>query len=94
MTPIERHLASQVQTEVAVTALIVWVTAAHKSLAEDKLDGMARARLGELIINACRYLADREIAAKMFKDKAEFNAHPTTIALEKKLYSLRSPENS
>lgn len=90
MTPSESHHASQVQTEAAVAALMVWVTAAQKSLEADKLDGMARARLGELIINACRYLGEREVAMKKVKDKAEFDALPSTLSLRQKLSGLHS----
>jgi hypothetical protein len=90
MTPSESQLASQVQTEAAVAALMVWITAAQKSLAADKMDGMARARLGELIINACRYLGEREVVTKKAKDKAEYDWLPSTLALREKLNSLHS----
>ena len=89
MTPIERHDAAQAHTEASVTALMKWVASAQQSLTSDKMDGTARARIGELIINACRYLAEREAAAKKLQDKAAYDALPSTTAFRQKLNSLR-----
>lgn len=92
MTPIERHDAARVQTEAVVAALMQWVEAAQKSLTADKMDGTAKARIGELIINACRYLAEREAIAKKLHDKVTYDALPSTTALRQKLNSLRSSD--
>jgi len=85
MTSAENHIAAQAQTEMAVNALMRWVAEAEKSLTNDKLDGTARARVGELLVNACRYLAEREVAAKKERNKSEYDARPSTIAMNKRI---------
>lgn len=86
----KQHQNAQAQTNVAVDALLEWVSAAQKSLAADKMDSTARARLGELLINACRYLAEREAAEKRVQDKAVQTALPSTIAFNQKLNTIAS----
>ena len=86
----KQHYNAQAQTNAAVDALLEWVSAAQKSLAADKMDGTARARLGELLINACRYLAEREAEAKRVQDKAAHEALPSTIAFNQKLSTVLS----
>lgn len=66
-----RYDAAQADTLATVKALRAWVNAAEKSLSADKLDGMARARLGELLIAAIKYFADREKAAKALHIQAQ-----------------------
>jgi len=88
MTSAENHLVAQAQTATAVSALMRWVAEAEKSLVNDKLDGTARARIGELLINACRYLAEREAAAKKERSKAEYDARPSTLAMSHRVSSL------
>ena len=56
MTPADAHQAALGRTQVAESTLMGWVAEAKRSLENDKLDGLARARLGELFLNACRYL--------------------------------------
>jgi hypothetical protein len=89
MTPTETYQVAQAQTETAVTTLMQWVTEAQKNLASDKLDSTARARLGELLINACRYLAEREAMAKKAADKAAHEARPDIIAFNKRMEARR-----
>lgn len=60
MIPTDAHQAAQDRTKDAEATLMRWVTDAQRALENDKMDGLARARLGELILNACRYLSDRE----------------------------------
>jgi hypothetical protein len=84
MTEAEHHIAAKMQTDSAVTALMLWVAEAQKATVSDKLDGTARARIGELLINACRYLAEREAAAKKAQAKAEHDARPEMVALKHK----------
>ena len=60
MTPADAHQAALGRTQVAESTLMGWVAEAKRSLENDKLDGLARARLGELVLNACRYLCERE----------------------------------
>ena len=60
MTPADAHQTAQGRTKDAEATLMRWVTDAQRSLESDKLDGLARARLGELMLNACRYLSERE----------------------------------
>lgn len=75
MTPSDAYQAAQAQTEKAGEVLYQWVESARTSLTQDtKLDATARARLGELILNACRYLAEREDAAKKTAREAELKA--------------------
>jgi hypothetical protein len=69
-----------------------WVAAAQQSLTGEKIDGTARARIGELLINACRYLAEREAAAKKIQDKVAYYALPSTIVLRQKMSGLRSSD--
>jgi len=64
MTPAELHDASSAKSDLAITVLMGWVANAQKLLDDGKLDGLATARIGELLLNACRYLAEREEAAK------------------------------
>lgn len=80
MTHAENFNKARSQSDEAVSALVHWVAQAEKAVSNDKLDGTARARLGELLINACRYLADRESAAKRAMEKAAYDALPSTIA--------------
>lgn len=70
MTPAATHQAAQGHTKDAESTLMRWVTDAQRALENDKLDGLARARLGELILNACRYLSERE----EFQRKAALSA--------------------
>ena len=70
MTPADAHQEAQGRTKAVEVTLMHWVTEAQRSLDNDKLDGLARARLGELILNACRYLSERE----EFHRKAEMVA--------------------
>ena len=88
MTSAENHLAAQAQTATAVSALMRWVAEAEKSLDNDKLDGTARARIGELLVNACRYLAEREAAAKKERSKAEYDARPSTLAMNQRAAAI------
>lgn len=74
MNPSQAHVAAQSQTQVAVTTLMGWVADAQKALAAEKLDGVARARLGELILNACRYLSEREDTIKRTAAQADRDA--------------------
>ena len=48
-----------------------WVTDAQQALASGKVDGPSRARLGELVLNACRYLTEREAAHRKVSDRAQ-----------------------
>ena len=80
MTPAESYKAAQAQTDTGVATLMHWVAEAQKALTNDKLDGTARARIGELLINACRYLAEREGAAKKAHEWAVKEADPINIA--------------
>lgn len=77
----DAHQAAQGHTKDAESTLMRWVTDAQRSLENDKLDGLARARLGELILNACRYLSEREefhrkaaLAAQMRADSEKRKA--------------------
>ena len=75
MTPAEAHQAAQAQTENAGRVLDQWVESARSSLTQDtKLDATARARLGELILNACRYLSEREDDLRKIAREAELKA--------------------
>jgi hypothetical protein len=56
----DRHNTDSGNTNISVTALMNWVTETQKALTNEKLDGVARARLGELLITTCRYLSERE----------------------------------
>lgn len=85
MTESEFHTAAKSQTDMAVTALMQWVAEAQKALSNDKMDATARARLGELLINACRYLAEREVAAKKAQVRAEHDARPDVIASTRRM---------
>ena len=85
MTEAESHDAAKRDTSAAVSALMQWVAEAQKALSNDKMDATARARLGELLINACRYLAEREAAAKKAQAKAEYDARPEVIASNRKM---------
>ena len=60
MTPSDTHQEAQGRTKAGEVTLMHWVTEAQRSLDNDKLEGLGRARLGELILNACRYLSERE----------------------------------
>ena len=57
MTPVEKHAASQANSDLASTTLMGWVSRAKILLDGGKLDGLAIARIGELLLNACRYLS-------------------------------------
>ena len=75
MNPSDAHQAAQAKTENAGSVLDQWIESARTSLTQDtKLDATARARLGELILNACRYLAEREDAARKIAREAELRA--------------------
>ena len=71
MTPVEKHAASQANSDLASTTLMGWVSRAKILLDGGKLDGLAIARIGELLLNACRYLSEREDAAKKAADWAK-----------------------
>lgn len=60
LTPADAHQAAQDRIKVVEATLMRWVTDAQRALENDKMDALARARLGELILNACRYLSERE----------------------------------
>jgi|GEM_PF-4159833 len=64
------HLASKTQTDSAVTTLMCWVANAQKSMDSGQLDPLAMGRLGELVLNACKYLADREETLRKTADRA------------------------
>lgn len=74
MIPVETHKAAQTQTELAVTTLMRWVADAQTALEGNKLDGVARARLGELILNACRFLTEREATIRSRTAQADREA--------------------
>lgn len=75
MTPAESYQFAQAQTENAGRVLNQWIESARTSLTQDaKLDATARARLGELILNACRYLAEREDTLRKVMREAELKA--------------------
>jgi hypothetical protein len=66
----ERHTQSKGHLDTTVKTLMQWVTEAQKVLPSDKLDGVARARLGALLIDACKYLDDRVATAKREMNRA------------------------
>ena len=74
MTPPEVHAASQAKSDLASTTLMGWVTHAKSLIDSGKLDGLATARIGELLLNACKYLDERESAAKKAVDWAKCDA--------------------
>jgi len=85
MTPADTHQAAQARTRAAETNLMRWVTDAQRAIENDKLDGLARARLGELLLNACRYLSEREnfhrkaaLAAQLRTDSEQRRAASNT----------------
>jgi len=84
MTPADDYSAAKRDTDTAVSVLSLWITEAQKALSGDRMDATARARLGELLINACRYLAEREASAKKAADRAEYEARPEVIAMERR----------
>jgi len=61
-------------TKLAEATLMHWVADAQKALASGKVDGPARARLGELVLNACHYLTEREAAHRKVSDRAQSKA--------------------
>jgi len=65
VTPTELHSAAKAQTDLTLASLMAWVARAQRSMDSGKLDGMALARLGELLLNATRYLAEREKSARL-----------------------------
>lgn len=74
MTPETHHTATPVKADLAVETLMGWVANAKKLLDDGKLDGLATARIGELLLNACRFLDEREAAAKKAADWAKREA--------------------
>lgn len=60
----DRHGADSGNTNTSITALMHWVNETQKALTNEKLDGVARARLGELLITTCRYLSEREATSR------------------------------
>ncbi len=82
MSPDEKVDASQVDTDLAAAALMGWLANAKKLLDGGKLDGLATARIGELVLNACRFLADREEAAQKAADHAKRQAESKVRAAE------------
>ena len=51
-----------------------WVADAQQALDSGKVDGPSRARLGELVLNACQYLTEREAAHRKVSDRAQSKA--------------------
>ena len=66
----DRHTQSKANLETTVQTLMQWVTEAQKVLASDNLDGVARARLGALLIDACKYLDERVTTARQEVNRA------------------------
>ena len=60
----DQHGADSGNTNIGIAALMNWVTETQKALKNEKLDGVARARLGELLITTCRYLSEREATSR------------------------------
>lgn len=77
-----QYEAAQLDTTLAITTLRLWVTEAQKTLQAEKPDPTQRARLGELIIAACRYLADREADCKRLAERAAKATDPVHQALK------------
>lgn len=67
--------AAQDSTKTAEATLMSWVADAQQALESGKVDGPARARLGELLLNACRYLAEREAAHRKVSSLAQAKAN-------------------
>ena len=59
-----------------------WVADAQQALDSGKVDGPARARLGELVLNACHYLTQREAAHRKVSDRAQSKADVAQEVLE------------
>lgn len=72
MSPATDHEAARAQTQVAIATLLHWVAAAQCTLDGGKLDGITRARLGELILSACRYLSEIETATSKAAVRAAY----------------------
>jgi hypothetical protein len=85
MTAAETHQAAQAQTGVAVATLMHWVADAQRAMDAGKLDGVARARLGELILNACRYLSELEADAKKAAASEAYQNSPGAVAMRQRL---------
>lgn len=64
MTAADAHHAALDRTKTAEATLMRWVADTQRALENDKIDGLARARLGELVLNACRYLTEKEDVAR------------------------------
>ncbi len=97
MNPDEKLDASRANADLAATTLMGWVVNAKKLLDGGKLDGLATARIGELLLNACRYLSEREEAAKKAAELAKRQAESKVRAAEyeaRSLASLRMALNS
>jgi hypothetical protein len=77
MTAAADHAAAKAHTRVAIATLLHWVAAAQCALDGGKLDGITRARLGELILSACRYLSEIEAATSKAAARAAY-AHSSS----------------
>lgn len=74
---------AQANVQTSLDSLMRWVTSANAALEGGKLDGATRARIGELLINACKHLDAREVAARHALRKAEIDSDPETLARKK-----------
>lgn len=74
MTPVELHAEARSHTDTSVTTLMAWIANAQRLMDGGKLDSVAMSRMGELLLNACRYLGEREAAAKKGVDTAKRQA--------------------